>query len=257
MKKTVTVQRSEVNQGVIPAPVFTGVNSSGNPKRVDRMDVCLRGHDKNGRREPPEAERLQKTTFILIRHGITTHNLKKRYSGSTDVKLSLKGKKQAVLLGKKLKSWQIDEVYSSNRMRSLQTARIIFKNRKIKKIADLREINFGIFEGRSYSEIISTHAQVYGRWLKDPFKTNIPKGEALQDFKKRVLAIFKKITAVNAGKNIAVVCHGGVISIFLSAILKSRDFWKNIPDSASITIIEHNKGKQKIKLQNDTSHLNG
>ncbi|MDI6758109.1 MAG: hypothetical protein QMD94_00305 [Candidatus Omnitrophota bacterium] len=34
VKTNVTVQRSEVNQGVIPAPVFTGVNSSGNPERV-------------------------------------------------------------------------------------------------------------------------------------------------------------------------------------------------------------------------------
>ncbi len=198
---------------------------------------------------------VKKTILILIRHGLTTDNLKKRYSGFKNVRLSKEGKAQAELLCQRLKDERLDVIYSSDKVRALQTSRIIFKNRKIKKIADLREINFGIFEGRSHSEIISTHAEVYSRWLQDPFKTNIPEAETLQGFKKRVLLAFKKITAVNIGKNIAVVCHGGVISILLSVILRSRDFWKNIPDSASITIIEHNKGKQKIKLQNDISHL--
>ncbi|MDI6758311.1 MAG: tetratricopeptide repeat protein [Candidatus Omnitrophota bacterium] len=60
MTKFVTVQRSEVNQGVIPAPVFTGVNSSGNSGGDDRMDARFHGHDKNKRRELPEAELLPK-----------------------------------------------------------------------------------------------------------------------------------------------------------------------------------------------------
>ncbi|MDI6758965.1 MAG: YggS family pyridoxal phosphate-dependent enzyme [Candidatus Omnitrophota bacterium] len=59
MKFGVTVQRSEVNQGVIPAPVFTGVNSAGIQRGHGRMDARFHGHDKNGRRELPEAELLQ------------------------------------------------------------------------------------------------------------------------------------------------------------------------------------------------------
>ncbi|MDI6758580.1 MAG: hypothetical protein QMD94_02760 [Candidatus Omnitrophota bacterium] len=62
----VIAQRSEVNQGVIPAPVFTGVNSSGNPKMVDRMDTRFHGHDKNGRRELPEAELLLCHFFLFL-----------------------------------------------------------------------------------------------------------------------------------------------------------------------------------------------
>ncbi|MDI6758695.1 MAG: GspE/PulE family protein [Candidatus Omnitrophota bacterium] len=51
--KFVTVQRSEVNQGVIPAQ--TGIQ-----REYDRMDARFHGHDKNGRRELPEAELLPK-----------------------------------------------------------------------------------------------------------------------------------------------------------------------------------------------------
>ncbi|MDI6758064.1 MAG: hypothetical protein QMD94_00060 [Candidatus Omnitrophota bacterium] len=48
----VTVQRSEVNQGVIPA-------QAGIQRGYDRMDARFHGHDKNGKRELPEAELLQ------------------------------------------------------------------------------------------------------------------------------------------------------------------------------------------------------
>ncbi|MDI6758822.1 MAG: sugar phosphate nucleotidyltransferase [Candidatus Omnitrophota bacterium] len=53
LEKIVTVQRSEVNQGVIPAQV-------GIQRGYDRMDSRFHGYDKNGRREFPEAELLQK-----------------------------------------------------------------------------------------------------------------------------------------------------------------------------------------------------
>ncbi|MDI6758249.1 MAG: aminotransferase class IV [Candidatus Omnitrophota bacterium] len=51
--KIVTVQRSEVNQGVIPA-------QAGIQRGYDRMDARFHGHDKNGRRELPEVELLLK-----------------------------------------------------------------------------------------------------------------------------------------------------------------------------------------------------
>ncbi|MDI6758319.1 MAG: tRNA (adenosine(37)-N6)-threonylcarbamoyltransferase complex transferase subunit TsaD [Candidatus Omnitrophota bacterium] len=77
-KDIVTVQRSEVNQGVIPA-------QAGIQKRYDRMDARFHGHDKNGRRELPEAELLQdiaasfQETVIetLIRKSLLACELKK------------------------------------------------------------------------------------------------------------------------------------------------------------------------------------
>lgn len=42
------------------------------------------------------------------------------------------------------------------------------------------------------------------------------------------------------------VCHGGPISIFITGILKLKDIWKKIPDSASLSII----GKENPDLKN-------
>lgn len=195
------------------------------------------------------------TKLLLIRHGETVWNRNKRYSGYIDIDLSRKGRAQAKKLQQRLKGEQVDKIYSSDRKRAIQTAKIIFKNFPIEKIGDLREVHFGIFEGLTYDEILKRHPVAYRNWLKDPFKTAIPKGENLKDFKKRIIKAVKKIISLNKGKTVAVVCHGGSISILMNHLLKSKKFWHKIPKSASLSIVEYKNGKTRIKLFNDTSHL--
>lgn len=197
------------------------------------------------------------TKLILIRHGETAWNTQKRYCGFKDVCLSAKGKLQAKLLSKRLKAENVNKVYASDRKRALETAKIIFKDLKVEKIPDLREIHFGCFEGLTYREIMGKYPKVYGRWLKKPFSIRIPRGENLADFRKRVVSALKKIISLNPNKTIAVVCHGGTIGIFLTHILKTKDFWKNVPHAASLSIFECKNSKIKIGLFNDISHLNG
>jgi len=195
------------------------------------------------------------TKLILIRHGETDFNRKKRYSGFKDVSLNLKGKRQVGKLHKRLKKEVVHKVYASDRSRAIQSARIVFKDRSIESLAGLREIHFGIFEGLTYKEIIKKYPVVYKKWLKDPFRVKIPGGESLVDFRKRVVGELKNIIAKNKNKTVAVVCHGGPISIFVNHILRSKDFWKYIPKSASLSIIEHKNGKSKIRSLNDIEHL--
>ncbi|MBU4345826.1 MAG: histidine phosphatase family protein [Candidatus Omnitrophica bacterium] len=183
------------------------------------------------------------TKLILIRHGITNCNKEKKYQGFLDTDLNAKGKNQARLLHGKIKQEKIHKVYSSDRKRALQTAKIIFESKRITKTADLREMHFGIFEGLTCAQIMKTHSRIYKRWFKDPFSVTIPGGENLHCFKKRVINAFRKITSHNYNKTMAVICHGGVIGIFLTHILKTKDFWKQIPRPASITVIIFKDGK--------------
>jgi len=195
------------------------------------------------------------TKLILIRHGETAWNTRKRYCGFKDVRLSAKGKLQVKLLSERLKAENINKVYASDRKRALETAKIIFRDLKVEKIPDLREMHFGCFEGLTHREIMRKYPKVYSRWLKGPFDTRIPGGEDLAGFRKRVVLAFKKIISLNPHKTIAVVCHGGTIGIFLAHILKTRDFWKKVPHAASLSIFECKNGKVNIKLFNDILHL--
>lgn len=197
------------------------------------------------------------TKIILIRHGETDWNCKKRYCGFLDININERGKKQARKLLQRLKEEKIHRVYSSDRKRAIQTAKIIFKKLKIEKIPDLKEMHFGIFEGLTYKQTMKNYPLIYKKWLKSPYNITVPEGESLREFNKRAVGAIKKIVALNKNKTVAVVCHGGVISAFLNHILKSKKFWKHIPNSGSLSIIEYRNGGPKIKLFNDAIHLNG
>ncbi|MCG8431079.1 MAG: histidine phosphatase family protein, partial [Candidatus Omnitrophica bacterium] len=61
--------------------------------------------------------------------------------------------------------------------------------------------------------------------------------------------------AENPGQSIAVVAHGGVISIYLNYLLRENDFWHRVPRQTALTIIDFNAKDLQVRLINDHSHL--
>lgn len=192
------------------------------------------------------------TRLTLIRHAITRWNKSGRYCGCKDVALSKEGEAQARALAKRLKCVKFDKIYSSDRKRALQTARIIFKKARIIKVSSLREINFGVLEGLRHKDILMRYPVVYRKWIKDPYQDCIPRAESMAVFKKRVRRGIEKIVRENSGRELAIVCHGGVIGIFVSSLLKKKNFWGYVPKGASLTVVEYRSGLPKLKKFNET-----
>ena len=195
------------------------------------------------------------TQLVLIRHGSTAWNKEHRYCGCSNISISREGREQAETLHKRFKGISFDKIYCSVKRRATQTCRIIFNGAKFTGVPALREINFGVLEGMYYKDIMRKYKTAYENWINDPYRYRIPKSEPIRLFKKRVETAINKISRGNAGKTVAIVCHAGVIGIFVSSILKSRNFWRYVPSAASITIVEYKKDRPKIKLFNDTAHL--
>jgi broad specificity phosphatase PhoE len=133
--------------------------------------------------------------LILIRHGLTDDNLKKRYCGIRDVGVNKFGQQKLEEIKNKIRCLNVDTVLSSDLKRSWQTAKVIFGNKtgKIIKNPNLREINFGKWEGFTYNQILKRYPCVYKRWLEDPFAADIPQGEKLPHFVLRIKNELKKI----------------------------------------------------------------
>jgi broad specificity phosphatase PhoE len=197
------------------------------------------------------------TRVLLIRHGQTEHNAARRYCGFLDVGLSRKGRTQVKKLAGRMARKKVDVVYASDRLRALQTAAIAFRGREVVQEGLLREMHFGVFEGLTHEEILKKHPRIYRKWLDDPFDVAIPKGESLSIFRKRVMQGMRRIVRRHPGKTVAVVCHGGTISVFVTHLLKSKKFWEHIPRSASLTVVAYRDGKPMIVRLNDTEHLHG
>ena len=187
------------------------------------------------------------TKLILIRHGVTRWNKEGRYCGRIDVNLSREGRNQAKKLKPIFKGIAVDKIYCSDKKRALQTCRIIFGGAKFTRLHGLREINFGVLEGLRHQQIMKKYGAIYQKWIKDPYKNHIPAAEKMNDFKKRICSVINKIARDNPDKTVAIVCHGGVIGIFVSSIYKSKDFWHYVPKSASVTVVEYKKnGKSYV-----------
>ncbi|MNZ11110.1 Alpha-ribazole phosphatase [compost metagenome] len=82
--------------------------------------------------------------------------------------------------------------------------------------ADLRELHFGQWEGRSAAELMENHAEGLGLFWNDPYSFTPPEGETLLDFESRVLAAAERLHQRFAGQRVLLVTHGGVIRLLVA-----------------------------------------
>lgn len=82
--------------------------------------------------------------------------------------------------------------------------------------ADLRELHFGQWEGRSAAELMESHAEGLGQFWNDPFSFTPPEGETLLDFESRVLAAGERLRSRFSGRRVLLVTHGGVIRVLVA-----------------------------------------
>jgi alpha-ribazole phosphatase len=151
-------------------------------------------------------------TILLIRHGMTAGNLEKRYIGRTDEPLCASGEAQANALAPSLP--RCDIVFTSPLFRCRQTAGILFPEQEIHIIQDLRECDFGLFEGKTASELVSFPA--YTEWLSTKCTAPIPGGEDVSAFKARSARAFARAAFDLPESYIAAfVLHGGCIMAIL------------------------------------------
>ena len=119
-------------------------------------------------------------SIVLLRHGKTEGNLYGRYNGRTDEPLCAEGIDGAEAARH---FSEISLVYSSPMQRAQQTARICYPNAQIVTSPDLREMDFGDFEGRTADEM--EHDADYRAWVAGGCVDVCPNGEGIPDFAKR------------------------------------------------------------------------
>lgn len=160
----------------------------------------------------------------LIRHGQTEGNAALRYIGRTDEPLSPEGIALAEAMGC---SPDVETVYVSPLQRTQQTAAILFPNASQIIVNDLREMDFGDFEGRSFSEM-AEDAQ-YRAWVEGNCLESCPNGESRGEFSERVCAAFANAIADAAAQGeekVTFVVHGGTIMAIMERFAQpSREYY--------------------------------
>ncbi|MBN1322331.1 MAG: histidine phosphatase family protein [Thermoleophilia bacterium] len=183
--------------------------------------------------------------IYLIRHGETEGTAEGRMLGSTDQPLSDRGSRQvrrlAELLGSSLRTTGATWCVASPLLRAQQTAQGVAgpSGLAISTDSDLREMNFGAWEGLTSDEVEARFPGEQAQWMFPTGGTTFPDGESLGEFEERVTRAQKRILA-RPEELIVVFTHGGVVRQLVCGILGlGRDgYWLFAVQPASVTRIE-------------------
>lgn len=199
--------------------------------------------------------------IFLIRHSKTKGNLEGRYIGSrTDEELCDEGITLAKEKGKEILEACTDidkadsvQIYTSPMKRCVSTAQLIFPEKELITIPELKEIDFGDFENKNYVEL--NGRDDYQRWIDSGGRMDYPNGEGLTCFINRSMCGFRKVIfqlEADEKESTVIVCHGGNIMAIMSELgigdyfdfqVKNMEGYRLVVDvrDEDIFVVSHNR----------------
>jgi len=185
------------------------------------------------------AQQFSTNQYYILRHGQSLRNvdiekITSCWPEKIHCPLTKNGRKQIQKVAKEMKKRKINLIFSSDLLRTKQTAEIISQATGAKLIFDkrIREVNVGVYNAKPL-------AQAQAAWGYDfmaRFEKSLPGGETYTEVKKRIHSFMKDIDAKHRGKNILIVSHECPIS-FLECIIQGF---------SNEEIIKH-RGEKRIK----------
>ena len=163
--------------------------------------------------------------LILMRHGTTQGNLERRFIGVTDLPLIPEGEALARKVSPTLP--RIEHLYVSPLLRCRQTAALLWPGMEQTVIPQLRETDFGPFEGKNHEELKDD--PLYQAWLNGHARDAVPVGESPEDCDRRVSAGLEAVVAdaaLHGYERAGVVTHGGTLMTLMSRFGRpERDYY--------------------------------
>jgi ribonuclease HI len=175
--------------------------------------------------------------LILVRHGETTDGSAQRMIGAGDPPLSDEGREQLRAGAPVLRSQVVDWVVASTLRRSWQAAQYLAPGQKIRLDSDLREIDFGRWEGKSLPEIQASDPALYDAWQEGVPGFEYPGGELRAEFRKRVERGLGRIQESGAASALVVV-HKGVIRTIAES-LTGAPIDRSEPPLGGVVLLTH------------------
>jgi probable phosphoglycerate mutase len=167
----------------------------------------------------PETERgwgppgATPTTLVLVRHGVTDSTLGKLFSGglaSTNPPLNDEGRRQARATGEWLAplAGTFDALVTSPVRRTRETAEVLsgLLGFEVEEEPGLAEMEFGTWDGLSFTEVQDTWPDELSAWLGD-LDAAPHGGESFRAVEKRVLDGRDRLLAAYAGRTVVAVSH--------------------------------------------------
>jgi len=192
----------------------------------------------------------EQPVVYLVRHGETAWSLSGRHTGLTDLPLTLRGERDALRLGERLRGLRLGRVFTSPLQRATRTCELAGFGSVASIDPDLLEWNYGDYEGCRTNEI---HIE-RPNW--ELFRDGCPGGESPLEVGVRADRVAAKVRAVDA--NVLVFSSGHFLRVLAARWLglepgAGRLF---LLATASLSALgyEHSLTEPIIRFWDDTGH---
>jgi probable phosphoglycerate mutase len=184
---------------------------------------------------------------VLVRHGQTEWSVSGRHTGRTDIPLTDQGRLHARALGARLSGWRFERVVSSPLARALDTCRLAGMGDRAEITDDLREWDYGEYEGRRTVDIREERPG-WGLWAD-----GVPGGETVEEVGRRADRVIEAVR--HAPGDVALFAHGHLLRV-----LAAR--WIGLPPdhgrllalaTASISVLGWERETAVVERWNETA----
>jgi broad specificity phosphatase PhoE len=187
----------------------------------------------------------------LARHGGTAWTITGQHTGVTDLPLTPEGEDEAIRLGERLEGLTFAGVFTSPLQRARRTCQLAGFASAVEVDADLREWNYGKYEGRTSAEI---HAERPDWHL---FRDGCPEGESPDQVGKRADRVIQRVRAIGEG-DVLLFSSGHFLRVLVAR-------WLELPPTAGRYFLlgtaslsklgyEHDRSEPAIHLWNENPH---
>jgi probable phosphoglycerate mutase len=204
-------------------------------------------------------------TFYLIRHGETAHNAGGVTMGQLDIPLNALGLEQARQTAAALAGHPIGRIVSSDLVRASATAAPLAGALGLAVETDprLRELSFGIFEGRRITDCAREHPETVAEWRRGTFDFAPPGGETRRSLMERTGAVLRELLD-GPHDHVALFAHGGTLNALHTHIIEDghpepREHIHRVFrfSNGSISIAVRDADQWRFLVVNSTAHLGG
>lgn len=163
--------------------------------------------------QPPQ-DLIKRAQLWLVRHGETQWSLSGQHTGKTDIPLTDKGAQHAIQIGRFLKDRNFAVVLTSPLLRARETCRLAGFSERAKIDPNLREWDYGDYDGRTTHEIRKVRPD-WSLW-----KDGVPGGESIEQVAARAQAVIDEVVA--SPGDVLLFAHGHILRILCCCWLGLR-----------------------------------
>ena len=198
--------------------------------------------------------------IYLVRHTQAEGNRYRMLQGSWDGRVTKLGKRQIDALAERFKDIPVEEVWSSDLKRAMQTADAAarWKSLPIHTSPDLRELDIGPWERKFFGNVMHDHPDVGRQFIFDPEHFYLEGAETYSQVRERALRGLMQICRESEANVIAVFSHGVALRCIMSGItgIPLNDV-SNLPifKNTAVTKLLWDGEAFTVCYMNDFSHL--